>query len=148
MDGPASARRRRSQVFVEIPPSPLHSARSTMGQRASQPTTPFKTVPMNVDSLPSPPTSSASLKRKSPDASHDMSMPHDEHQPPKAKKPKTENAPKQDSTAQKTTKALSASEHTGPDKSQANDGRLRCHQCARLFDPSGKNFPLPSRMHL
>ena len=67
---------------------------------------------------------------------------------PKAKKPKTENAPKQDSTAQKTAKALSASEHTGPDKSQANDGRLRCHQCARLFDPYGKNFPLPSRMHL
>ncbi|TBU61621.1 hypothetical protein BD310DRAFT_920405 [Dichomitus squalens] len=129
MDTPASVLRRRSQVFVEIPPSPLHSV---MGQRASQANTPFKAVPTNVDNLPSP-SGSPSLKRKLPDASDDTLKPNDEHQPPKAKKPKTENPFKQDAP----TKKLANASNAGAQKSKVNDGSLRCHQCARLVGPSG-----------
>ncbi|KAM5540200.1 hypothetical protein V8D89_006019 [Ganoderma adspersum] len=139
MDTPASALRRKSQVFVEIPPSPLHSARSTMASRAGLQAdmhTPFKTVATNVDNHPSPSISSASLKRKSPDASHDMPKSNDDPQPPKTKKTKTENPSKKDAPVKKTPKITNASDAPVTPKSKPSDGTIRCHQCARLVDPS------------
>ncbi|PIL35898.1 hypothetical protein GSI_01558 [Ganoderma sinense ZZ0214-1] len=137
MHTPASALRRKSQVFVEIPPSPLHSAKSAMVNRAGlQVSTPFKTVATNVDNLPSPSTASASLKRKSPDASHDMPKSNDDPQPPKAKKTKAENPSTKDAPVKKTTKTTNASDGPTTPKSKPSDGTLRCHQCARLVDPS------------
>ncbi len=144
MNTPASVLRRKSQVFVEIPPSPLHSAKSAMANRAGlQATTPLKTAAINVNKHPSSSISSASLKRKSPDASHDMPKSNNDPQSPKAKKTKIENPSKTDAVVKKTTKITNASD--GPatpkstPKSKLSDGTLRCHQCARLVDPLGKN---------
>ena len=142
MDTPASALRRKSQVFVEIPPSPLHSARTTIASRAGLQAdmhTPFKSVATNVDNHPSPPISSASLKRKSPDASHDMPRSNDDPQPPKTKKTKTENPSKKDAPVKKSPKITNASDAPATPKSKPSDGTIRCHQCARLVDPSGKH---------
>lgn len=144
MATPASAIRRKPQVFVEIPLSPLHSVRSATANRAShQASTPFKAVETNVDNHnhPSPSTSSASLKRKSSDALHDMPVSNDDPQPPKAKKTKTENTVKKDAPVEKIMMGTNASDGPATPKSkpQPPDWYLRCHQCARMFDPSGKS---------
>ncbi|KAI1795662.1 hypothetical protein LXA43DRAFT_1167161 [Ganoderma leucocontextum] len=136
MNTPASVLRRKSQVFVEIPPSPLHSTKSAIAIRGLQANAPFKTVATNMDNHPSPSTSSASLKRKSPDASHDMPESNDDPQPPKVKKTKTENSSKKDAAVKKTPKSTNASDGLAISKSKPGDGTLRCHQCARLFDSS------------
>lgn len=140
MDKPASAHRRKSQVFVEIPPSPLVSSRSGgANPRAPQENTPLKTVAMNVDH-PEPPTSSPTsnkLKRKS------MGAPHSEHEgdgtrPPKSKKPKTDARSKPDATAD--TAGMSAKGPKGKKSTDSQENTLRCHQCTRQFEPSSKHI--------
>ncbi|OSD07103.1 hypothetical protein PYCCODRAFT_1456638, partial [Trametes coccinea BRFM310] len=137
MDKPASAQRRKSQVYVQIPPSPLVPPKSigAGNTRVPQDNTPLKAVAMNVDyaepSASSP--TSKPQKRKSMDAPQAGQETSADHAPPKAKKAKTNihtertnntggvGQTTQDSVAGKACGAL------------PNAGR--CHQCARLVEP-------------
>ncbi|KAL7281447.1 hypothetical protein ACG7TL_004760 [Trametes sanguinea] len=93
MDKPASAQRRKSQVYVQIPPSPLVPPKSigAGNTRVPQDNTPLKAVAMNVDyaepSASSP--TSTPQKRKSMDAPQAGQETSADHAPPKAKKAKT-----------------------------------------------------------
>lgn len=144
MNRPVSAaRRRKSQVFVEIPPSP-HISKSGKTDRAGLPeSTPLKAVVMNVDNAPSSSSASASnqLKRKSPDEekTHTMAKHRDDAQAPRPKKPKTEHASKPDtaSSAKKNPKSIEQTADIG-DTSNAGKGLVRCHQCSRQMLPAGR----------
>ncbi|RPD54734.1 hypothetical protein L226DRAFT_560379 [Lentinus tigrinus ALCF2SS1-7] len=141
MDRPTSAaRRRRSQVFVEIPTSPL-TTKSGKADRTGPPEgTPLKAVVMNVDNAPSSSASTSSqLKRKSPEESqpHTMEKQKDDAQAPRPKKPKTENASRSDAKAPAKKPSNSAKDATNTgDASKAVEGLLRCHQCSRQMLPA------------
>ncbi|KAI0369689.1 hypothetical protein BV20DRAFT_1020417 [Pilatotrama ljubarskyi] len=132
MDRPASALRRKSQVYVEIPPSPLTSKFGVVNPRVQQEHTPLRAVAMNIDHEEPSSTSPTSnkLKRKSMDASNGTK---DAVQPPKSKRPKTDAGSEGESRttgqAGKSAKADKAAE--------AQESHVRCHQCTRQYDPSG-----------
>ncbi|KAI0355707.1 hypothetical protein OH77DRAFT_1511521 [Trametes cingulata] len=132
MDRPASALRRKSQVFVEIPPSPLTSRSGLANPRVPQENTPLRAVAMNIDHeepASSSPTSNK-LKRKSMDASVGA---QDAVLAPKTKKAKTDGHPEGTSvTTDKNGKSTKAEK-----TSEAQDNYVRCHQCTRQYDPSG-----------
>ena len=129
MSTPASTRRRRSQVFVEIPTSPLLSTVSRSGVVVD--TTPFKAVPVNVDTQHAEsPSTSKQLKRKTPDDLQKSIKDASDVQQSRPKKQKLENAsdamPKKPKV--KADKALTegAEASTDPKPPPTN-----CHQCAR-----------------
>ncbi|KAI0630129.1 hypothetical protein C8Q77DRAFT_243894 [Trametes polyzona] len=131
MERPSSALRRKSHVFVEIPPSPLTSAKSSSANpRAQQENTPLKSVAMNVDPVDTSPTRPNKLKRKSMDAPQTEQTA--DARPPKSKKPKTEaRARPEDSMA-----AGEKKEKGQRRKSDSIADTVYCHQCARRYDPS------------
>ncbi|KAI0705095.1 hypothetical protein C8T65DRAFT_577776 [Cerioporus squamosus] len=134
MDRPASAaRRRKSQVFVEIPPSPL-TAKSGKADRIGPESTPLKAVAINVDNAPSPASTSSQLKRKTPDDMRTTAKQTDDTQPPRPKKTKTENADAS-VAAKKPSKSVKATTDTG-DASRPVEGLVRCHQCSRQMLPT------------
>ncbi|KAI0744216.1 hypothetical protein C8Q80DRAFT_885422 [Daedaleopsis nitida] len=135
MDTPASARRRKSQVFVQVPPSP-YSTNSGKDDRADHPgNTPLKAVAMNVDNPPSP---ASRLKRKTMEESPAIKTKEDA-QPPRPKKTKTDKSEKPDHPSKQDTaskKRTDSARTTEGDASHADQDLVRCHQCARKFDNS------------
>ncbi|KAH9859078.1 hypothetical protein C2E23DRAFT_716870 [Lenzites betulinus] len=130
MDRPSSAFRRKSQVFVEIPPSPFTPARSGgANPRVQQVNTPLKAVAMNVDHVEISSSPSNKLKRKP------MGAPHTDHPGEGAARPAKK--PKSD--------VRTAADAGGPKNTGVTDGMraglqeetVRCHQCTRQFDPTG-----------
>lgn len=143
MNTPASALRRKSQVFVEIPPSPLVSSRSGGGNhRVPHENTPLKAVAMNVDH-PEPSSSSPTsnkLKRKS------MGAPQTDHEgegdarPPHSKKLKTDARSKTNGAADPAGKSGKGGKTEK--KSDGQENTVRCHQCTRQSEPAGKHTAL------
>ena len=145
MHTPASVRRRRSQVFVEIPPSPFHSSVSRSESTSVAGHTPFKAVPVNVDSRPNASSSSAKMKRKAPDDAQKVPKDAGDVQLPRPKKPKTENAlngsvvKKNDKTPKEVTKGSRDAAGEG-DASSSKTPPRNCHQCARTMEPDSQSF--------
>ncbi|KAI0821692.1 hypothetical protein BC628DRAFT_1523476 [Trametes gibbosa] len=133
MERLASKPRRKSQVFVQIPPSPYTSSKSAgANPPVQQVNTPLKAVAMNVDHVQtiSLSPSSNKLKRKS------MGAPDTDHQEEGAarpvKKPKTNVRTPADGQAEKTGEI--GEDNT---KFQSQEDIVRCHQCTRQFGPAG-----------
>ncbi|KAI0335003.1 hypothetical protein GY45DRAFT_1358661 [Cubamyces sp. BRFM 1775] len=130
MDRPASALRRKSQVFVEIPPSPFLSSKSGNAHPRIQPETPLKAVTMNVDHVePSSPPSITNntpngLKRKSMGTAQDYQEVEAGVQA-KTKKQKT-NGQGEEVTHGKKSRAKRSDHST-----DAQGETVRCHQCTR-----------------
>ncbi len=137
MDRPASAaRRRKSQVFVEIPPSPF-TAKSGKADRAGPPeSTPLKAVAINVDNAPSPASTTSQLKRKSPEDAHTTTKQKDDAQAPRLKKSKTENA--EAATSAKKPSNTGKADTDSRDAAKVVEGPVRCHQCSRQMLPEGE----------
>ncbi|KAH9892790.1 hypothetical protein C8Q73DRAFT_73105 [Cubamyces lactineus] len=130
MDRPTSALRRKSQVFVEIPPSPFLSSKSSNAHPRIQPETPLKAVTMNVDHVQtSSPSSIANdalnkLKRKSMGSAQDHQDAESGLQT-KTKKQKTDSHGEEGAQGKK-------SKAKRPDQSaDAQQETVRCHQCTR-----------------
>ncbi|RDX39477.1 hypothetical protein OH76DRAFT_1491109, partial [Lentinus brumalis] len=133
MDRPSAARRRKSQVFVEIPPSPL-TAKSAKADRAGPPqSTPLKAVPINVHNAPSRASTSSQLKRKLPEDAHTTTKQKDDAQAPRPKKSKTENA-EAAASVKKPSKTVKA-DTDSRDAAKVAEGPVRCHQCSRQMLP-------------
>ncbi|RDX47964.1 hypothetical protein OH76DRAFT_1419368, partial [Lentinus brumalis] len=133
MDRPSAARRRKSRVFVEIPPSPF-TAKSGKADRAGPPeSTPLKAVAINVDNAPSPASTSSQLKRKLPDDAHTTTEQKDDAQAPRPKKSKAENA-EAAASAKKPSKTVKA-DTDSRDAAKVVGGLMRCHQCSRQMLP-------------
>ncbi|OJT06965.1 hypothetical protein TRAPUB_2166 [Trametes pubescens] len=137
MNTPASALRRKSQVFVEIPPSPLVSSRSGGGNhRVQQENTPLKAVAMNVDH-PEPSSSSPTsnkLKRKSMGATQTDHEDEGGVRPPKSKKAKIDAHSKANGVAEPTGKSGKGAK--AEKKSDGQENTVRCHQCTRQSEPT------------
>ncbi|KAI0762100.1 hypothetical protein BD413DRAFT_585522 [Trametes elegans] len=139
MSMPAPSLRRKSQVYVLIPPFPLVSksgGTADPGRSVHQENTPLKTVAMNADytEASSPPHTSNKRKRKSMDAPRASHEGGDSEHAPKAKKPKTTVHPKHPKLANVAGKDDKAA---NSDKEAKEDVTYRCHQCTRQFDSSG-----------
>ncbi|KAI8993888.1 hypothetical protein BD414DRAFT_576506 [Trametes punicea] len=135
MERPMSALRRKSQVYVEIPPSLIISSKSSRADRVvQQENTPLRAVAINVDRDKHPPSSTSKpLKRKSLDTSQgDCEVKHNPSQP-KFKKAKTEDPTKSVVSGEvaKTAKASAVQQSAKPQQDT-----VRCHQCTRQVDPS------------
>lgn len=137
MDNPASAAgRRKSQVFVQIPPSP-YSIKSTKGDRADDPeNTPLKTVAMNVDK---PSSTVGSTKRKAVEEPPDMTDQKDDTQAPRSKKTKTEQVSKAGPADKKGAKSMKLAGDARDASKAEKTPAVRCHQCTRhIVDSAGQ----------
>ncbi|KAI0665936.1 hypothetical protein C8Q78DRAFT_1083504 [Trametes maxima] len=137
MDIPASALRRKSQVFVEIPPSPLVSSKTgSANPRVLQNNTPLKVVAMNVDQVEDTALAETSKKRKrkSMGASGASKDGQEGAQSPKPKKSKTDPHTEQEAITE--TRGKEVKEHRAEKKPELSEDAVRCHQCARQYEPS------------
>lgn len=107
-----------------------------------QENTPLKAVAMNVDH-PDPSSSSPTsnkLKRKSMGATQTDHEDEGGVRPPKSKKAKTDAHSKANGVAEPTGKSGKGAK--AEKKSDGQENTVRCHQCTRQSEPTGKHITL------
>ena len=140
---PASIKRRRSQVFVDIPITPRNSASHTLSARDTKENSPLRPSKTNTFANMAivKSTNTASGKRKRDD--RDEHHAHDDP-PPKPKKAKvadqtTHNKKQKGLNAAKSKKADTKESQATPD--EFADGFFYCHQCSKKR-PVSRKFSL------